>query len=357
MPNRCAARVSRTIVASVLAVLGAAVFGGPAWSQPPKPEAIVVNSSGGAVNKALRKAYFTEFERRYGIKVIDTSPADTSKLRAMVESGNVQWDVTEIPGQDALIAVKMGLLEPLDPSVIDLSGFPEHVRKSKFLFPRSIYSTVLAYRTDVFRSNDHPKTWAEFWDVTRFPGARSLRNHPIDNLEYALLADGVKPERLYPLDVDRAFRKLDQIKPHIKVWWSAGAQPAQLLVDKEVVLVTGWNGRFYDLIKAGAPVAIEWSGGAIKESAFGVPKGAKHAYWGQRMLAIMADPKLQAIYANELSYPGLHADAIKYVDPKIAPHLPTYPEHLKKQFWISLEWWTEHGPAMQERWNRWMLGR
>jgi putative spermidine/putrescine transport system substrate-binding protein len=326
-----------------------------AQETPPKPDTLVVNSSGGAVNKALRKAYFDVFEERHGIRIIDTSPADTSRLRAMVESGNVQWDVTEVPGQDGLLAVKYGLLEPLDHSLIDLSDFPKHVQDSEFLFPRSIYSTVLAYRTDVHADRDHPKGWAEFWDVETFPGRRSLRNHPIDNLEFALLADGVAPEDLYPLDVDRAFAKLDEIKPHIAVWWTSGAQPAQLLVDGEVDLATGWNGRFYDIQKQDAPVAIEWTGGAMKESHFGVPKGAAHPYWSQVFLATMAEPELQAVYANELAYPGLNLRSIEFVDPEVAPHLVTHPDHLDKQFLISLQWWTDNGPDMQERWNRWML--
>ena len=344
--------------ASASVAAAVAVTSRGAWAQePPKPASIVVNSSGGAVNKALRKAYFEDFEKRYGIRIIDTSPADLSKLRAMVESGNVQWDVTEIPGQDGPLAQKLNLLEPLDLKVIDLRPFPPHVQKNTHLFPRSIYSTVLAYRTDVYKTGNHPKGWAQFWDVKGFPGRRSLRNHPIDNLEYALLADGVPKEKLYPLDVDRAFKKLDQIKPHIAVWWTSGAQPAQLLVDGEVDLATGWNGRFYDLMVKKAPVAIEWAGGAIKESHFGIPRGAKNVYWSQRFLAVMAEAERQAVYANELAYPGLNLDSIKFVRAEVAPHLVSYPEHLSKQFFIDLDWWTENGPAAQERWNRWMLAR
>lgn len=342
--------------ALVSAVWAGCVVVGPVnAADHPKPDRLVVNSSGGAVTKGLASAYFSEFEKRFDIPVVATSPADTSKLRAMVESNNVQWDVTEIVGQDALLAVKLGLLEPLDHKIIDLSHFPESLKNNKYLFPRSVYSTVLAYRTDVYKNDDHPKTWAQFWDVKEFPGRRSLRNNPVDNLEFALIADGVKPKDLYPLDVDRAFRKLDEIKPHIAVWWTSGAQPAQLLVDKEVVLATGWNGRFYDVIKKHAPIAIEWSGGAMKQSFFGIPKGAQNPYWSQQFLAVMADAKRQAVYANELGYPGLNLESIKYVNEDVKPYLVTYPDNLSKQFDISQEWWADNGPAMQERWNQWML--
>ncbi len=329
----------------------------PAFAQgaPAKPDHIVVNASGGSMQELFRRTYEAEFTRRHGIRVTNTSPVDFGKLRAMVESGNVEWTVTELGGQDFLRAKRMNLLEPLDLGIIDLSRYPQAVRDTH-VFPSSVYSTVLAYRTDVF-SQGHPVGWAEFWDVRRFPGPRSLRNHPVDNLEFALLADGVAMDKIYPIDMDRAFRKLDQIKPHITVWWTTGAQPAQLLVDREVVLASGWNGRFYDVAKRGAPIAVEWQGGSAKQNAFGIPRGARNAHWGNQFLQVMTDPRQQAVYATELAYPGLNPETVNFVDPAVRPHLPTTPANLARQFWIGVDWWTENGQKAQETWNRWMLRR
>jgi putative spermidine/putrescine transport system substrate-binding protein len=329
----------------------------PALAQratPPKPDRIVVNASGGAMSNIFRRTYFAEFERLHGIRVVDTSPVDFGKLRAMVNSGNPEWTVTEIGGQDATRAKELNLLEPLDTSIINLSNYPAAVRDSH-VYVSSAYSTALGYRTDVFPGNSQPKGWAEFWDVRRFPGARSLRNHPVDNLEFALLADGVPLDKLYPLDMDRAFRKLDEIRPHITVWWSTGAQPAQLLVDKEVVLATGWNGRFFELTRRGAPVATEFTGGSLKSSVYGIPRGTRQAYWGQQFLQVMTNPRLQAIYANELSYAGLNPETMNFVAEDVRPLLPIAPENMQKQFWLNVAWWTENGARAQERWNRWML--
>jgi putative spermidine/putrescine transport system substrate-binding protein len=343
--------VTGAIVA--LIVSSAATLAQQTAKEPSKPDQIVVNDSGGAMGTWMRKAYFDAFEKAYGIRVVETSPTDFGKLRAMVESGNVEWTVTEIGGQDAIRAESMGLVERIDDKIVDRSKFPAEAR-SPYVFAASVYSTVLAYRKDAFKG-DHPKTWADFWDVKRFPGPRSLRNHPVDNLEFALLIDGVPPDKLYPLDLDRAFKKLDEIKPFVTVWWTTGAQPAQLLLDKEVVLASGWNGRFFDLLVKEAPIDIEWDGGALKKGSFVIPKGAKDAYWGQKFLALMADPKLEAIYANALGYPGLNPDSIQYTDPKVAPFLPTEPNNLKKQFWISDQWWAEHAGQAIERWNQWLL--
>ena len=335
----------------VLSLLGGAAAVGAsgrafAQAEPPKPSQIVVNHSGGSMGTAMRKAFFNGFEKKYGIRVVETSPVDFGKLRAMVDSGNVEWDLTEIGGQDAIRASKMNLLDKVDPKVVDRSKYPPTAQNPN-VFASSVYTTIIGYRTDVFKGGTHPKSWAEWWDVKKFPGARSMRNHPTDNLEFALIADGVPKDKVYPIDFDRAFKKLDQIKPHVTAWWSTGQQPAQLLLDKEVVLATGWNGRFYDVIKKGGPIEIEWNEGALKQGSFAIPRGAKNPYWANKMLAELA------IYASELGYPGLNLESLNFVDAKVKPYLPT--AYLDKQFWISDEWYAENGAKAQELWNAWML--
>jgi len=325
--------------------------------EPPKPPQIVFNDSGGEMQKAMREAFYSEFEKRHGIRVVTTSPVDVGKLKAMVQSGNVEWTVTEIGPEEAMLAEKEGLLEPLDLKIIDLSDYPKHLHDRKYIMPKGVYSTVMGYRTDAFPAGKGPVTWADFWDVKKFPGPRTLRDSPIDNLEFALLADGVAPDKVYPIDVERAFKKLDQIKPHINVWWKTGAQSAQLLVDKEAVMGSAWNGRYYVALKNGAPLHIEWNQGMIKESAFVIPKGAKDAYWGQKMLALITDAKQQGIYANIITYPGLNLKSMEYVKPELQTFMPTHPTNLPKQVWTDAKWWLDNGKAMEERWSKWILAK
>ena len=87
--------------------------------------------------------------------------------------------------------------------------------------------------------------------------------------ETLLLADGVPADKLYPLDLDRAFKKLDEIKPHITVWWTSGAQSAQLLNDGEVDMVMAWNGRVSALTKEGAKVAFTYNQGILQSTTSG----------------------------------------------------------------------------------------
>jgi putative spermidine/putrescine transport system substrate-binding protein len=128
---RCSLKAVAIIATSWLTPAG--------WAQdPPKPAQIVFNDSGGDMTKAMREAFYAEFEKRYGIRVVTTSPVDAGKLKAMVESGNVEWTVTEIGPEEAMLAEKQGLLEPLDRKVIDLSGYPEHLQDRKFIMPKGV---------------------------------------------------------------------------------------------------------------------------------------------------------------------------------------------------------------------------
>ncbi|MBM3526007.1 MAG: ABC transporter substrate-binding protein [Alphaproteobacteria bacterium] len=347
-------RITRRRVLAGAAALTAAGAALGALAQS-KPARIVVNASGGAQAAALRKAFFEAYEQKFGIRVVDSSPPDLGKLKAMVTTGNVEWAITELAIEDAYRAEKEGLLEPIDHKIVDLSRFPDHLKTRKHIFTRSAYSTVIGYRTDSWPAGKGPQNWADFWDVRRFPGPRTMQNKPLDNIEFALLADGVPIDKLYPLDVDRAFRKLDQLKKSVTVWWATGAQSAQLLIDKECVLGTAWNGRYYAAIQQGAPIHMEWNQGGIKESAFVIPKGAKDAHWAQQMFQVMTDAKLQGIYANIVTYPGLNLDSPQYVEAKIAPHLPTAKENIGRQFWQDVEWWIANGKAVEDRWSKWLI--
>ncbi len=330
---------------------------GLAAQEPPKPKQIVVNASIGDTLVATREIYYAEFEKRYGIKVVESGPTNLAKLRAMVENGNIEWAISEVGGEDAIRAERLGLFEPIDRAIVGMDELPGALGERKVTLARGIYSTALGYRKDAFKNGQYPTNWADFWDVKRFPGPRALRARAIDNLEFALMADGVATDKLYPIDVDRAFKKLDEIKPHIAVWWTTGQQPAQLLIDREVVMTSGWNGRFYKLQRDGSGIDVAWAGAMAKVGTFGVVKGTPHAYWAQKMLAIMNEPKLQAAYAERVGYPGTHPKSWDYVDKASFKYFPTSPENLPKVAWTSDEWWAANGAAIEERFSRWLLAR
>jgi len=341
--------------AALTSILALASFGSWAQGEPPKPEYLVVNHSGGVEGEILRKAFFNTFEDETGIKIRDVNQEGFGKLQAMIETGNIEYDVTSFGIYDALRACELGFLEPIAPEIVDRTDFVDHA-KLPCAFSYTVATTAKAYLEETF-PNGGPKTWADFWDVEKFPGPRGMLNEPFDNLEFALMADGVSPDQLYPLDLDRAFRKLDEIYPNVGVWWSSGAQSAQILIDKEVAVSTGWNGRFYAAIQKGAPLKIEFTQAMINGGAWGIPKGANNAYWAQHLLAVMARPQNQAIMSEAFGYSGTNKKSIDHVRDDIKPLLPGHPNNSATLVQTNLEWWRDHSEEVVERWNAWMLSK
>lgn len=315
---------------------------------------ITVNGSGGSLARTIERLYEKPFTAQTGIGIRATAPVSLAKLKAMVETGNMEWDLTEMGAADMVEAIRNNWLTEIDWSVVDPDRKLPEIARQKFGMVTSTFSTVMAYRTDKFRGRA-PNSWGDFWDVRAFPGPRTLQDSPMHNLEFALIADGADKDKLYPLDVDRAFRKLDQIKPHVATWWTTGAQQVQLLLDGEAVMGTVWNGRVTPLKKEGKPVEISWGGGALQLSYWAVPKGAKNPREAMRYMMTRLDPEKGAEFVREAPYPGFIPGLIERLPPDVARQLPIHPDNLAAQYQFSADFWSEHRAKLTERWAAWLL--
>jgi putative spermidine/putrescine transport system substrate-binding protein len=313
---------------------------------------IYVNTWGGSWTAAEEAAFFKPFTEQTGIRVRTVSPVSYAKLKAQVQSGNYEWDITSINQADLLRAEREGLVEPVDWTVV----------KQEKLFPNAVYAnglaycalgTNLAYRKDKFPQGG-PKSWADFWDVKKFPGNRAMLNNAVRAVQFALVADGVPVDKVFPLDVDRAFRKLDQIKPHIKVWWTQGNQSQQLLRDGEVDLMVMWNARASELQQQGHPVELVWHGATITTTMWGVAKGAPNRKPAWEFLQFAVQPKPQADFANKLYYGPTNPEAFKHIPPEVSRQLPTYPENAKVAIKPDTVAEADHTAKIQERFTQWL---
>jgi putative spermidine/putrescine transport system substrate-binding protein len=317
---------------------------------------IVVSDPGGPYTDAYRKAFYDPFEKKTGIKVINVAreAQPAAQFRAIVETKNYIWDATILSlAQDVPACEAAGLLEPIGLKTSDFPGIMPDAITPNWLGV-DVYSTVIAYRTDKFGDNG-PKSWADFWDVKRFPGRRALRRNPIDTLEQALLADGVPFDKMYPIDYDRAFRSLDQIKQNISVWWTSGAQSTQLIQSGEVDMIAIWNGRAQAAIDGGAKVKISWNQGLYSIEGWGIPKGTPRAEAAKKFLLFCADPKQQAAFTDNLAYGPTNLKAYEYIQPKRASILPTAPDNLKGMYLPNHQWWGKNRENAVERFNTWLL--
>lgn len=317
---------------------------------------LVVVSYGGAYQEAQRKAYFEPFEKMTGIKIREeTHTGDFAKIKAMVDSGNVVWDVIDVEAYMVIRGAEQNLFEEIDYSQIPKDEIiPEGIHR--YGIANCFWSTVLCYNTDHFPEGvPHPSSWEDFWDVNKFPGPRALRKDPVANLEFALLADGVEKDQIYPIDVDRAFKSLDKIKEYITVWWEAGEQPAQLLSSGEVFMSTAWNGRIYNAKKEGKPVEAEWNEGILSTDWWVIPRGSKNRDIAMKFIEFASQSASQAEYPKYIPYGPVNLTAISLIGKSLLPDLPTSPENREKQIIINSKWWIEHQEEIIERWNAWML--
>lgn len=314
---------------------------------------LVVVDWGGSSSEAAKKAVYKPFEEKYGVKVVVVSPTDTGKFISMVESGNVEWDVVNHDTDVALRLESQGVLEPLDYSVINKEDVYPHL-VTDHTIGLQLYYTNIAYNTDAFKG-DHPKTWAEFWDTKKYPGARSLYKSPMGTLESALLADGVKKDELYPLDVDRALKSLDKIKGDIKTWWDAGAQPPQLLATKEAVLASGWNGRISNARAEGSKIDNEFGEALMMATSWIIPKGTPNKDLAQKFIAFAIEAEQQAAYSKLIDYAPTNAKALELLPDDVKERLGQTEENLSKQVEIDVKYWAENFEEVNKKFNEWLL--
>jgi putative spermidine/putrescine transport system substrate-binding protein len=324
---------------------------------------LVVSGSGGVVGEANQKIFKPAFEEETGMTMrnVSAEASRMAELEAMVQAGEPIWDVSEISASDYPIAVSKGLLEPVNYEMLDPDGTLPEIARKEFGVVAASYSTVLVQRLDKTPEGRKIESWADFWDVETFPGPRSLRARPEYNLEFALLADGVPKGEIYDVlsteeGIDRAFAKLDEIKPHIPVWWNSGAQSVQLLVDSEVFFTTTYNGRVNALKEQGLPVEIVWNGGALHTSHVGIVKGTKNLEAAHDYLRIRTmRPELELEYVNVLPYPNFAPGLFDQLDPETAKTMPTYEANAEMQFVANEQFWKENLDEIRERWDEWML--
>lgn len=316
---------------------------------------LVVASWGGPYQEALRKAHFEPFSKLTGIKVIETTFEDPlSRIKAMVEAHNVEWDIVNVGDRHVIVGAREGLLEPIDMKMVPTADLIPAAVHSHGV-GSDVYANAIGYHTRRYTVQNHPRTWAEFWDVKRFPGPRSMRKVPFANLEFALLADGVSPSQLYPLDVDRAFRSLGRIKPHVTAWWTSGAQFTQLLANGEVDLAAIWDGEVVGAIAKGAPIGVERNQGLLSGDWWAVPNGAPHRENAMKFLAFATQAQPQANQTKFVSYAPTNRKAFDFIDAKAAKSLTTHPDYMKGLLKADNEWWGKHNTELTERFNAWLI--
>jgi putative spermidine/putrescine transport system substrate-binding protein len=337
-------------------LLGAALLGAMAGGAEARD--LTVTSWGGNYQDAQREVYFEPFSKKTGIKLVEDSwNGGVGALRAKVEGGNSNWDVVQVEAEELELGCEEGLFEQLDWSA--LGG------KDKFI-PAAVHecgvgaivwTTLLTY--DGARLKDGPKSWADFWNTEKFPGKRALRRGPKYTLEFALMADGVEPSQVYQTlgtdaGLERAFKKLDQLKSSI-VWWEAGAQPQQLLASGEVVMTSAYNARIAAANKSdNRDFRIVWPGGVYAVDSWVILRDSPNKASGMDLIAFMSDPNNQKNLPPKVPYGVTNKAATALIDPAVLSNMPTEPGNLAAGLELDTEFWVANIERLTERFNAWV---
>jgi putative spermidine/putrescine transport system substrate-binding protein len=312
---------------------------------------------GGAWKQAIMKAFGEPFTKKTGIPVQYQEPYNFAKMRAMHEAHAQQIDAVTISGMEVIVAERIGMVTPLDWSLIDKSQLSDVQLQRQNVIGGAAQSMNVCYSTKKWPGDPHPNSWADFWNVDKFPGRRSLRRDPLWTIEAAVKADGVKDSEFYPIDVDRAFRSLDRIKPHVKTWWSDNSQAQQLMEQEEVDLIHMTNGRAsQSILDHKAPFAFVWNEATYSGHGEGwiVPTGCPNPTGGMKFLDIVGRAEYQAVFARLLYYAPQNPKAIPLLDDKIAKLMPSYPDNEKLAHLINFQWWADNQATVARRFEQWL---
>lgn len=331
---------AKTVIASLAVFLGV--------SGPSLAADLVFTSWGGTTQDVQKSAWADKFTAKAGINVLQDGPTDYGKIKAMVEAKGVTWDVVDVEGDYAIQAGDKGLLEKLDFTVIDKSSLdPRFV--TDYSVGSFYYSFVIGCNKDAVKAC--PSSWGDLFDTAKFPGKRTFYKWSAPGvIEAALLADGVAADKLYPLDLDRAFKKLDTIKADI-VWWSGGAQSQQLLASAEAPFGSFWNGRLTALSATGVNVETSWAQNITAADALVVPKGTKNKDAAMKFIAFAVSPEGQAEMAAGTGYAPTNLKSPALMDAKIAKTLPD--QQTASQVNADMAYWAKHRDEIGERWYAW----
>ena len=325
---------------------------GAASKAAKKAKEIVYVGYGGSPQEATTAVVLDTFTAKTGIPVTGTTGAsDIAKFRAMVEAGKTTWDTVEVTTPIFSQLVKEGLIDKMDYSVVPREGYQDPRFVNDFAVPQYYYSHCIFWNTE--RIPGGMSTWADVWNVKKFPGKRAFQKKAYYLFEAALLADGVAPADLYPMDVDRALRKIEEIKDHLIF---QDLNTIQNLVAQGDV-VTGDLGltRVQTLIKDKVPLKYTWDENIVDAVRWVIPKGSPNPEGTAELIKHTVDPQIQLDLLEKTGFTPSTSAALSKLPASERADLPGTEETLPTSAALNMEWYAEHGQEAQKALDEWLL--
>ncbi|MER8390269.1 ABC transporter substrate-binding protein [Mesorhizobium sp. M1380] len=307
---------------------------------------------GGSYQDIIVEHALKPFTEETGIKVNVVPAPDMAKVKAQVMMGNVEWDVYDVTDSSAAFGSTQGFWERLDPSIFDVADMA--VPPQTDAVPFFVNTAGIAWDPNRYGPGEHPANFAEFFDVKKFPGRRAMRAYEEGTFEGALLADGVAPKDIYPLDVDRALKVLDRIKPLVVTWATAPQQTITLMQTGEV----DYGQATVNRVKAttlpggGVPLAFSFEQNTFSNDMLTVIKGAPNKENAMKLLAYVLRPETQARVMEPLGFIPISKKATTMLSADAAKWLPDLGN--SNSMFVDPNYWAENYEAVSRRFKEWI---
>jgi putative spermidine/putrescine transport system substrate-binding protein len=318
---------------------------------------LVVVARGSAALPAVNKVFIAPFTAATDLPATGQSwNGDPDALAAALKAPGTGWDLLEVNSAELAAGCSGGQFEKLDWSQI---GGKDHYLPqavSDCGVGAGVSNCVLAWDRDKFPGNP---TWADFWDVAKYPGKRGLRRDVQGNLEIALMADGVAPQDVYKTlsssdGVDRAFRKLDQLKPYI-VWWHDEAEAGKILASGDVLMTSAPSS---EIVQASQSThrnfGIQWANSLYEVLSWTIVKGSPNLREATGFLYFAGTPPIQARLVPLFGEGGLAKGANDGLPQSELVVSPTSPANLKAGLQVDTAFWHDNLPKLHQRFETWL---
>lgn len=314
---------------------------------------VTIVTWGGNSEQEMMEAWFRPASQGLNIRLRNDVLKGSNDVRAHVASGNVFWDVVDASTDMCVRDGRAGMLEELDFNVVKADGLPPE-QVTKWSVPSTAFTMVLAWNKKTYKGRQ-PESWKDFFDVKTFPGTRFFGPFVTGVPEIALMADGVPADKLYPLDIERAFRKLNEIKPHVTGFPSSFGAATQLIVDGEADMLFLPDNRLFAALKAGADYGFTYNQGLMNFDCLVVPKGSKNKAIAMQIVNKVVSPEINARIAESsgLAPANLLSISQGHVPAKLLPELSIAPQNFSKIVQANNGWWAENREKLRlgERYN------
>jgi putative spermidine/putrescine transport system substrate-binding protein len=318
---------------------------------------LTVVTRGGLMQDATKNLFAHPFTAATTIPVqAETWEGGPEALRAQAKAPDNTWDLVLVDGDELATGCSENLLEKLDWSA---TGGKDHYLPQAVAdcgIGASVANLVLAWDRDKFPGTPG---WTEFWDVAKYPGKRGLNRGVRGNLEFALIADGVSPGDVYKIlatseGVDRAFRKLDQLKPYV-VWWQDGAEAARIIASGDVLMTSAPSARIAAVNRnEHRNFGTQWNASLYEVQSWAILKGSQNLRQATQFLYFVGTPAIEARLVGQFGEGGLAKGANDGLPPEVAQTSPTLPANLNVAVRMDVAFWHDNLAKLRQRFDTWL---